>query len=110
MVVTAKGRYEVSGDVVASINANSCKCATPVDAVEPLVLFSSWNQPIGIEAPLIANCFCVDGSLLEERRALGINRDTCVRGTRAHRSGVIARIDAIHPTAVAIEPAITEAR
>ena len=52
---------------------------------------------------------CIDGSLLEKDGAAIIDRDTRIGISRCHRSGVIARIDAIHPTSVAIEPAIAQA-
>jgi len=37
------------------------------------------------------------------------NGDTCIGRSCCHWSAVIARIDAIHPRAIAIEPAISKA-
>ena len=51
-----------------------------------------------------------EGDLVEKDRLLIKNRDVCIGIARFDGAAVIAGIEAIHPAAVFIEPAVAQAR
>ena len=79
-----------------------------INAVELLRSRASWDYGIGIEVSGVGHRFWPCCYLLEEDR-LGVG-DSNVRiiTSCCHRSAVIASINAKHPGAVAVQPAVAQ--
>ena len=85
-------------------------CTALLNAIELLLHITHRNQSITVQCPANGRSFSIQGDLLEPDSLLVFNIDAGIGVTRFQRSAVISTIHTKNLAAVAIEPAITQAR
>ena len=93
---------------IANIQSIGVDCTSVINAVNFLLHISEGDQPIAIEGPDVGDHFCENGDLVEKDRLLIKERDVGIGIPGFDGAAVITSVEAIHPAALAVQPAVTQ--